>query len=806
MKFSVQAFTGVAPKYNARHLGEGGAQKALNVEAFGQTLKPLRGYSDPVTSVPSGSQTVYRYGQSETDEDKYWMAWPGDVDVCRSHIANDTTEWTFITDGEYPKATNNATLQDDIDPAVHEWVRLGLPAATPAATTIVTERGPMLSLGRETWSKFSTALGITLSSTGGVTFTTPVTLTDVSSAAAVATAINTAFSSTNHVLAITQGDLLRLFGSTGLRTSTLALGWTASTVNTLYGTVYASYTTYKDEQLKISSTVFSKWTTATVLSFTGGALENSVVTVTLPSVASYSVIGARIKSVLEAAGYTFGVNLTTYDFYLTSYSTEIRLNSRRAPTGKQLTLTWPSTQPTGLTATWAAEVPESRVYTWTLVSKIDNIEIESAAAPPSKVISLAPLTSWVDLTLPVAVSSEQIIRVTHKRIYRTAGLNYVFVAEIDGQETAFRDVLLAEDLGEILPEAATAAQPPDGLLGLTSLPNGLLAGFLNQDVYFSLPYRPYAWPAAYSMAVDTPVVGLGAIDTTLVVLTKSSPYFFQGTTPGSLVAVKADLDQACASKRSIVSMNGTVLYASPDGLISLSPAGSSVLTADRFSREDWQKLNPETIHAYGHDLRYIAFHDPDPDGATGFVYDLTSGEFIKHTLTAAAGYQDPRNDALYVAATGGSLMKWGEGNRLAGVWRSKKATLPHVTSFALAQVEAEAYAVCVIGGAIDPDYTTAGACVVAGHCTLGGSIDPTKTTSATCTSAGGTWTAYNGVWTVPILDVYMDGVQVHTQAVTSRDPFRLPAIPGRDLELELDNCSEVFAISLAQAAEELFDE
>lgn len=777
MKFSVQAFTGVAPKYNSRHLGEGGAQKALNVEAFGQTLKPLRGYSDPVTSVPSGSQTVYRFGQGETDEDKYWLAWPGDVDVCRSHIANDTTEWTFITDGEYPKATNNASLQDDTDPALHEWVRLGLPAATPAAEVLVTERGPCLSIGKETWSNFSTTLGITLSSTGGVTFTTAVTLTDVSSAEAIATAINAAFAGTDHVLALTQGDLLRLLGSTGLRTSTLALGWTASTINSLYGVVYAVYTTYKDEKLAISKTVFSKWTTATVLSFTGGALENATVTVTLPSVASYSVIGARIQSVLAAAGYTFGSNLATYDFYLVSYSTEIRIQSRRALTGKQLTLTWPSTQPTGLSATWKAEVPESRAYTWTLVSKVDNIEIESAAAPPSKVISVAPLTSWVDLTLPVAVSSEQVVRVTHKRIYRTAGFNYVFVAEIDGQETAFRDVLLAENLGEALPEAATAAQPPDGLLGLTSLPNGLLAGFLNQDVYFSLPYRPYAWPSTYSMAVDTPVVGLGAIDTTLVVLTKGSPYFIQGTTPGSLVAVKANLDQACAAKRSIVSMNGAVIYASPDGLISLSPAGSSVVTADRFSREDWQKLNPETIHAYGHDLRYIAFHDPDPDGATGFVYDLTSGEFIKHTLTATACYQDPRNDALYATTTGGSLVKWGEGNRLVGVWRSKKATLPHVTSFALAQVEAEAYAVCVIDGAVDLDYTTAGACATAG-----------------------------GTWTVPVMDVYMDGAKVHTQSVLSRDFFRLPAVPGRDLELELDTCSEVFAIALAQAAEELYGE
>jgi hypothetical protein len=307
-------------------------------------------------------------------------------------------------------------------------------------------------------------------------------------------------------------------------------------------------------------------------------------------------------------------------------------------------------------------------------------------------------------------------------------------------------------------------------------------------------------------AVDFPIVGLGAIDTTLVVLTTGSPYFIQGSSPGGMVVVKADLDQSCVSKRSIVSMGGGVLYASPDGLVLLSTSGSRVVTADRFSREDWQKLNPTTIHAYGHDLRYVAFHTADPDGATGFVYDVASGEFIKHTLTATAGYQDLRNDALYVVTPGDAIVKWGQGNRLTGVWRSKKATMPHTTSFASAQVEAEAYGVCVIAGAIDPDYTTAAACAAAGYCTIGGAVDPTKTTAAACTGASGTWTSYNGAWTYPVLDVYMDGGLVHTQTVVSRNPFRLPATPGRDLELELDTCSEVFSIAMAHSHGELFDD
>jgi hypothetical protein len=806
MKFAVKSFTGVAPKANARYLAEGGAQKALNVEAFGQTLKPLRGYSDAVTTVPDGTQSVYRYGQSETEEAKYWLAWPGDVDVCRSQIANDTNEWTFITDGAYPKATNSATLQDDLLPAVHEWVRLGLPTATPAATAAVTERGPCISVGKETWGLFSTAIGLTIATTGGVVSSTAVTLTDVSNAAAIATAINTAFSGTGYVLAIASGDLLRLFGSVALKSSTLSLGWTTATNIILYASFRYNFFANSYYLLKVSGATWGTWTTSTVLTFTGAAFTLGNVTVSLPSVASANTIRDRIITVFEAAGYDCGTAAGD-EFNVYTSGSDIYVKTAESLFPKMFEVRWPGSSPASITATWKEEIPESRAYTWTWVSTIDNLSMESGAAPPSKVVDLPPLTSYVTLTgLPASVDSTQNILVTHKRIYRTAGSDYLFVAEIDGQATTFTDALLAEDLGELLPEAATSAMPPDGLLGLTSLPNGLLAGFLNQDIYFSLMYRPYAWPVAYMQAVDFPIVGLGAIDTTLVVLTTGNPYFIQGSSPGSMVVVKADLDQACVSKRSIVSMGGGVLYASPDGLVLLSTAGSRVVTADRFSREDWQKLNPTTIHAYGHDLRYVAFHNADPDGATGFVYDIASGEFIKHTLTATAGYQDLRNDALYVATPGDAVVKWGQGNRLTGVWRSKKATMPHTTSFASAQVEAEAYGVCVISGAIDPDYTTSAACAAAGYCTIGGEVDLTKTTSAACTGASGTWTSYNGTWTYPSLEVYMDGTLVHTQTVTSRHPFRLPATPGRDVELELDTCSEVFSIALAHSHAELFDD
>ncbi len=109
MKISISEFGGISPKTNPRYLGEGGAQIALNVEAYGESLKPLNGLSETVTTLPkSGTlQTIYRFGQDYVGEDRYWFHWAADVDVCRSQIPNDASEWTYYTGMGYPRVTNN---------------------------------------------------------------------------------------------------------------------------------------------------------------------------------------------------------------------------------------------------------------------------------------------------------------------------------------------------------------------------------------------------------------------------------------------------------------------------------------------------------------------------------------------------------------------------------------------------------------------------------------------------------------------------------------------------------------------------
>jgi len=336
---------------------------------------------------------------------------------------------------------------------------------------------------------------------------------------------------------------------------------------------------------------------------------------------------------------------------------------------------------------------------------------------------------------------------TARRIYRSVNGVYLFVAEIPSAQTSYVDEISPDDLSEEMPVTGWA-EPPKTLTGLINLPNGLMAGFVGRDIYLCDPYHPHAWPEAYVQTVDYPVVGLGRMDTTLVVLTKGVPYFIQGSHPDSMVVVKSDIEQSCASKRSIVSYSGVVMYASPDGLVMLSSGGSKLITDTMFTRAQWQSFVPTSIHAYHHDNKYVAFYDTGTVQG-GFVYDFISQQFITHNLYATAGFSDLLRDQLFLAFSNNTIKKWYDGANLSYIWRSKVFSMPFIMGFSYAKIESETYPV--------------------------------------------TAKFYFDDSTTPF----------HTQAVASRDAFRLPVKEGRDFEIQLEGTSTVFSIAVSQAIEEL---
>jgi hypothetical protein len=381
---------------------------------------------------------------------------------------------------------------------------------------------------------------------------------------------------------------------------------------------------------------------------------------------------------------------------------------------------------------------ETRVYVYTFVNSWDEESEPSGASLPIDV------ETGETVTVTTATSVTGAYNITAKRIYRSTGGSYLFVAEVPLATAGFVDSLAADGLGEECP-SLTWTQPPDTLVGLVGLPGGFMAGFTGIDVHFCEPYRPFAWPLQYTQSVGYPVVGLGVVDTTLVVLTNQKPYFIQGSHPDSMTVIEADIAQACVSKRSIVSMGGAVYYASPDGLIAIAPGGSKNCTEALFEKEQWQSLVPSSIHGYAYEFLYVGFYDTGSVQG-GFIYDTRSGTFTMHTMYATGGYADLKTDTLYLIQSN-NLYKWDAGDLLTYQWKSKKFTLTDPISFTCYRVNAETYPVT--------------------------------------------------------FKAYRDGLLIHTEEVTNRAIRRLPAGRGHDWEVELSGTGQVFAVQLAQSPTEI---
>ena len=386
-------------------------------------------------------------------------------------------------------------------------------------------------------------------------------------------------------------------------------------------------------------------------------------------------------------------------------------------------------------------IAETRLYVETFVSGWGE---EGSTGDASNEVTLQ-LGQTVVLSLaPVPTGAYNL---TARRIYRsvagTSGTPYLFVTELPIATTSWTDAVLADDLGEELP-SLTFTPPPATLQGLVAMPGGVMAGFVGRDVYFCEPFKPHAWPIAYSMTVDSEIVALGVYDTTLLVLTKSAPFIVSGSDPANYTMVKADIPQACASARSVVDVGGGVAFASPDGLFLVGGSGARNLTESHFTRREWQLMKPAEISGYLVDGRYLAFYSTG-----GFILDLTTGDLVSLDWTASAGYYDPIRDALFLVTGNNELVKFDAGAADRALsWRSKAFYQPKAMSLGAARVEASAYPVT--------------------------------------------------------FKVFADGVLKHTQTVTSAEPFRLPSgFLANQWEFEVSGAAEVYSAGFAESMTEL---
>lgn len=342
------------------------------------------------------------------------------------------------------------------------------------------------------------------------------------------------------------------------------------------------------------------------------------------------------------------------------------------------------------TAVDPTSAAETSIYVVTFVSSWGE------EGPPS---AATASVTWrvgqqVDISsLPSAPSGAY--SVTHIRLYRSVAgssvTSFQYVTQLAAGTATYTDTALSADLGDVLETTGWDA-PPDSMIGLTGMANGMMAGFSGNTVYFCVPFVPYAWPLAYQQSTADAIVGMASFDQALVVGTVAGLYVFTGPDPSSITSERLATTHALASKQSMVSAMGGVVFASQEALVYVGPGGVRELTDGIMTRREWTSYQPSSMRIVERDGRLHVFYN---NGVTSgaLIWDTEAGS-VSTTTAYAVPYVDKYRDALFLL-TGGNLYKW-DTNAAAPLsysWTSGVFRLPGECNMAAARVDAYAYPV-----------------------------------------------------------------------------------------------------------------
>ena len=383
------------------------------------------------------------------------------------------------------------------------------------------------------------------------------------------------------------------------------------------------------------------------------------------------------------------------------------LKANRVPNDKE---EWQDKYPDKPYEEYSADNTENRVYAYTYVSEFGDVVEESAPSEAAEV------------TCDVAGGSVEIggfidpptdhLNVTRIRLYRAvmgaSSVIYKLVDELPLKDhkfpasgtslnavrwsnSTYTDRASVVDLGKEL-DSLYYNEPPKGLKGLVAMPNGFLAGFVHNEVWFSEPYLPHAWPSVYMLTTDSPIVGLGVYGNTLVVATTRQPYTISGTHPSSMAQEKQPMMQPCVAKRSIAYDQYGVIYASPYGLVAIAGGQMDVFTREIITQDEWQEYNPTTMTAAMYNNLYM---DSYRKAGKNFMLVFSRGDqpaLVEYSFTPTAMHVERGTGRLFCLNEEDNYIYQMDAdpiNRELYEWQSKRFVNPFWTSFSAMKLDAD---------------------------------------------------------------------------------------------------------------------
>lgn len=656
---AVTSFKGEIPLVTPRALPEAAAQRAVNARLYTGDLTAFKQFALKKTLANAGPV------RSIALLDTFWLSFDTQVDIARGIIPNDATFRTYLTGLDVPRYTN-------LDLAT------GVPNGTGAEPYPITTRPigvpapdsvPTLEVGIDpTPTTFSVDIFDDCSDLTVNWITTPqINSGDTQSLTTQQTApprFRTIVQNNNGAPAAITRD----FGTSGA--SVVRASWNAEPIDggggigVNMGFLFACGTAGDGARITLGGNQGSdkipvlRINTGSALSDgPGSTLAQGVGPGGTYSIGQIYTITAQMISnadgtqTITAAAYLGSVQLAT------AVTTNVFTKGGvfgpiNAKGDDQETVDYSAilVQASGSNGVVITQIATSYVYTF-----VNDLGEESEPSLPSLTV-LRP--DGVSVTVETATSVPSGFaadyNVVTKRIYRAAtgssATAFRFVAEIPLDQPFYVDTLTDTQLGEVL-QSDDWALPPDDLEGILALPNGVMVGFRRNQLCLSAQNHPHAWPIANRLNTDTYIVGIGNIDTTVVIGTKSFLYVAGGNDPANYSMSKFEVPHAASSKLSFAYITGLgVVFSGPQGLMVCSGPGSVAnLTQSIFTLEQWTALNPESIVSVSHNDIYFMFWEAGSNRGC-YAVDLRSTGFgiVEMAFHASAAYVDPIEDVMYL--------------------------------------------------------------------------------------------------------------------------------------------------------------
>lgn len=665
---STKVFSGEIPRLPADKLPDGQAQQAINCDfAYGE----LRGLKAPfqITTLANVARSVFSLDGLQ------FFSWPYRAKAWKGPVINDTFNRVYFTteSGGLRVARSTGMRINGGEPATSYSV--GVPAVAAAPTYTFTDRSAFPDYPSLTLKLYS------FFDSDGKRFDEK----EITSIQEVKRYREYAFSVEEPTA--TQGDptdvstagrtvnLSRLVYNTTDNSGELTTGWTVSNTVDVGGaaayiinasTVSVGGTVYGNVQ---SITPVSSGTTtpgdylAGKVDQVGGATPDA------------ATLGVRFEFIDPVKNTTV--------LSLTASSTTASAVSDAVPGGVEIALVKNGVNAGAwkVVLTWGAV--DTRAY---VVTAVNDWNEESEPSPP--VIVSPTYIDVVNLTFTMP-SFAGYVPGDRFRVYRSVGGgDYISCTDSPltstTATTVFADSAITIANTDAVLETVGWDLPPPALKGLTLLPNGFFAGFSGDTLYFSEPYRPWAWP--YSMTFPVNLVGMRAIENSLVVTTLTNPYVVNGVHPDAMTQSRLADSQAGISDHGMAVVGNTVAYISNDGLAVVNGFNVDLSISQRlWTREVWKAK----FGAMLSDME-LAYHDGSLVCGTssgGKMWEIrldTEGggslTMLSSEFYSAALYVLPMSDQLYLVQSNRLAQYKGSATSPGYDWWSKDYILPKPTA------------------------------------------------------------------------------------------------------------------------------